>query len=231
MRASARVSPDEDGVLVSRARPSRKTEGSGVTAIRDSFLSLQFTGNHTSHVLLMARVWLDNSTRIWRALARAYLHFCAHQLLIIHVPIIAFLQNELLIAVTPDPSVFLEGLARETRWCPSLLQAAALHCDCDTAGPPTKQHAALLMWASCDHSILRRSWLAKQCPDSLLMFLVRCFLPDEDVCFLPDVSCQMVNIDMTSQCWHLQMQTSVLFVAVALQKIYTTSPRPPLSKY
>ena len=44
----------------------------------------------------MARVWLDNSTRIWRALARAYLHFCAHQLLIIHVPIIAFLQNELL---------------------------------------------------------------------------------------------------------------------------------------
>ena len=23
--------------------------------------------------------------------------------------------------------------------------------------------------------------LAKQCPDSLLMFLVRCFLPDEDV--------------------------------------------------
>ena len=102
-------------VIVSRARPSRtKTEGSGVTAIRDSFLSPQFTGNHTSHVLLMARVWLDNSTRIWRALARAYLHFCAHQLLIIHVPIIAFLQNELRIAVTPDPSVFLEGLARET---------------------------------------------------------------------------------------------------------------------
>ena len=67
----------------------------------------------------MARVWLDNSTRIWRALARAYLHFCAHQLLIIHVPIIAFLQNELLIAVTPDPSVFLEGLARETRIVPS----------------------------------------------------------------------------------------------------------------
>ena len=26
----------------------------------------------------------------------------------------------------------------------SLLQAAAPHCDCDTAGPPTKQHAALL---------------------------------------------------------------------------------------
>ena len=105
--------------LVSCARPSRKTEGSGVTAIRDSFLSPRFTGNHTSHVLLMARVWLDNSTRIWRALARAYLHFCAHQLLIIHVPIIAFLQNELLIAVTPDPSVFLEGLARETNPLPS----------------------------------------------------------------------------------------------------------------
>ena len=101
--------------VVSRARPSRKTEGSGVTAIRDSFLSPRFTGNHTSHVLLMARVWLDSSTRIWRALARAYLHFCAHHLLIIHVPIIAFLQNELRIAVTPDPSVFLEGLARKTR--------------------------------------------------------------------------------------------------------------------
>ena len=104
-------------VVVSRARPSRKTEGSGVTAMHDSFLSPRFTGNHTSHVLLMARVWLDNSMRIWRALARAYLHFCAHQLLIIHVPIIAFLQNELLIAVTPDPSVFLEGLARETNQC------------------------------------------------------------------------------------------------------------------
>ena len=140
-------------------------------------------------------------------------------------------QSSKFIALVADhlPRDCSLGPARECEHQPEFLQTrmvsitAALHCDCDTAGPPTKQHAALLMWASCDHSILRRSWLAKQCPDSLLMFPVRCFLPDEDVCFLPDVSCQMVNIDMTSQCcyfWYLQMQTSVLFVAVALQKIY-----------
>ena len=114
------------------------------------------------------------------------------------------------------------GPARECEHQPEFLQTRMVSITAAGSCPPTKQHAALLMWASC-HSILRRSWLAKQCPDSLLMFLVRCFLPDEDVCFLPDVSCQMVNIDMASQCccfWHLQMQTSVLFVAVALQKIY-----------
>ena len=59
------------------------------------------------------------------------------------------------------------------------------------------------------------------------MFLARCFLPDEDIsarCFLPDVSCQMVII--ASVGISNLVQISVLFVAVALQKIYYKTLAP-----